>query len=160
MDELGRLIKHRRTKLNISSRGLSDTLGKSATYVWQLENGNVKNPPYDVLRQVFDALGLDESLLWNHFGFTPPEILEAQERDYEEWYEAEKNHHQAAKEAMVKRLDHMNSDDIDTVLLMLDKYNDVIKAIADLHQYKHSQATESIREYVDFLNKKYLGPDI
>lgn len=154
-NELGLLIKHRREQQKISTRKLSEAVGKSPTYIWQLENGNVKNPPYDVLKKIFDMLEISESVLINHFGIIPPEVEEENFRQYEEEVEREEELHRIYSDDMVKRLQRMSSDDIATLLLMLDKYIDVIYQLSNLHQYKPKVA-DSVREYVDFLHKKYI----
>jgi len=153
--ELGRFIKHRREKKHISTRKLSEMVGKSSTYIWQLENGNVKNPPYDVVLKIFDLLELGESLLINHFAMVPQKIQTEVEKQYDDWLASETDYHRMYTDDMVKRLQRMSGDDIGVMLLMLDKYGDMISQISALHQHE-PMAARSIHEYVNFMYKKYI----
>ncbi|MDA3905735.1 MAG: helix-turn-helix transcriptional regulator [Bacteroidales bacterium] len=55
IEELGKLIKHRRKVLGLTIRDLADLTGLSKTTISQIELG-VRNPTFDVLQNIFEYL--------------------------------------------------------------------------------------------------------
>lgn len=53
-------IRIQRAVMNISSSGLSRTLGKNRSYVSQIENGYNKKPEYLTMKKMFGLLGVPE----------------------------------------------------------------------------------------------------
>ena len=58
IEELGKLIKHRRKVLGLTIRDLADLTGMSKTTISQIERG-VKNPTFEVLQNIFEYLNLE-----------------------------------------------------------------------------------------------------
>jgi len=58
IEELGKLIKHRRKVLGLTIRGLADLAGMSKTTISQIERG-VRNPTFEVLQDIFEYLNLE-----------------------------------------------------------------------------------------------------
>ncbi len=58
IDELGKLIKHRRKVLGLTIRDLADLTGMSKTTISQIERG-VRNPTFEVLQNIFEYLNLE-----------------------------------------------------------------------------------------------------
>ena len=58
IEELGKLIKHRREVLGLTIRELADITGMSKTTISQIERG-VTNPTFGVLRNIFEYLNLE-----------------------------------------------------------------------------------------------------
>ena len=57
-EELGKLIKHRRKVLGLTTRKLADLTGMSKTTISQIERG-VGNPTFEVLQNIFEYLNLE-----------------------------------------------------------------------------------------------------
>ena len=57
-EELGKLIKHRRKVLGLTTRELADLTGMSKTTISQIELG-VGNPTFEVLQNIFEYLNLE-----------------------------------------------------------------------------------------------------
>jgi len=58
IEELGKLIKHRRMVLGLTIRDLADLTGMSKTTISQIESG-VRNPTFQVLQNIFEYLNLE-----------------------------------------------------------------------------------------------------
>ena len=58
IDELGKLIKHRRKVLGLTIRELADLAELSKTTISQIERG-VSNPTIQVLQNIFEYLNLE-----------------------------------------------------------------------------------------------------
>ncbi len=58
IEELGKLIKHRRKVLGLTIRDLADLTGMSKTTISQIESG-VRNPTFQVLQNIFEYLNLE-----------------------------------------------------------------------------------------------------
>jgi len=58
IEELGKLIKHRRMVLGLTIRDLADLAGMSKTTISQLESG-ARNPTFQVLQNIFEYLNLE-----------------------------------------------------------------------------------------------------
>ena len=58
IEELGKLIKHRRKVLGLTIRELADLAGMSKTTIAQIERG-VSNPTFEVLQNIFEYLNLE-----------------------------------------------------------------------------------------------------
>ena len=58
IEELGKLIKHRRKVLGLTIRDLADLTGMSKTTISQIESG-VSNPTFEVLQNIFEYLNLE-----------------------------------------------------------------------------------------------------
>ncbi|HEC44946.1 MAG TPA: XRE family transcriptional regulator [Bacteroides sp.] len=58
IEELGKLIKHRRKVLGLTIRDLADLTGMSRTTISQIESG-VGNPTFQVLQNIFEYLNLE-----------------------------------------------------------------------------------------------------
>ena len=58
IEELGKLIKHRRKVLGLTTRELADLTGMSKTTISQIESG-VGNPTFEVLKNIFEYLNLE-----------------------------------------------------------------------------------------------------
>ena len=58
IEELGKLIKHRRKVLRLTIRELADLAGMSKTTIAQIERG-VSNPTFEVLQNIFEYLNLE-----------------------------------------------------------------------------------------------------
>ncbi len=58
IEELGKLIKHRRKVLGLTTRELADLTGMSKTTISQIESG-VGNPTFEVLQNIFEYLNLE-----------------------------------------------------------------------------------------------------
>jgi len=57
-EELGKLIKHRRKVLGLTTRELADLTGMSKTTISQIELG-IGNPTFEVLQNIFEYLNLE-----------------------------------------------------------------------------------------------------
>lgn len=57
-EELGKLIKHRRKVLGLTTRELADLTGMSKTTISQIELG-AGNPTFEVLQNIFEYLNLE-----------------------------------------------------------------------------------------------------
>jgi len=58
IDEVGKLIKHRRMILGLTIRELADLTGMSKTTISQIELG-ISNPTFEVLQRIFEYLDLE-----------------------------------------------------------------------------------------------------
>jgi transcriptional regulator with XRE-family HTH domain len=58
IEELGKLIKHRRKVLGLTIRDLADLTGMSKTTISQIEGGS-GNPTFEVLNNIFEYLNLE-----------------------------------------------------------------------------------------------------
>ena len=58
IEELGKLIKHRRKVLGLTIRELADLAAMSKTTISQIERG-VSNPTFVVLQNIFEFLNLE-----------------------------------------------------------------------------------------------------
>ena len=58
IEELGKLIKHRRKVLGLTIRELADLMGVSKTTISQIELGK-SNPTFEVLQNIFEYLNLE-----------------------------------------------------------------------------------------------------
>jgi transcriptional regulator with XRE-family HTH domain len=58
IEELGKLINHRRKVLGLTIRELADIAGMSKTTISQIERG-VSNPTFQVLQNIFEYLNLE-----------------------------------------------------------------------------------------------------
>ncbi|OFX21166.1 MAG: hypothetical protein A2033_16510 [Bacteroidetes bacterium GWA2_31_9] len=58
IEELGKLIKHRREILGLTIMDLADLTGMSKTTISQIELG-VRNPTFEVLQNIFEYLNLE-----------------------------------------------------------------------------------------------------
>ncbi|MBT3750386.1 MAG: helix-turn-helix transcriptional regulator [Bacteroidetes bacterium] len=58
IDELGKLIKHRRKVLGLTIRDLADLTDISKTTISQIESG-AGNPTFQVLQNIFEYLNLE-----------------------------------------------------------------------------------------------------
>jgi transcriptional regulator with XRE-family HTH domain len=58
IEELGKLIKHRRKVLGLTIRDLADLTGMSKTTISQIERGD-RNPTFEVLQNIFEYLNLE-----------------------------------------------------------------------------------------------------
>ena len=58
IEELGKLIKHRRKVLGLTIRELADLAGMSKTTISQIELG-IRNPTFEVLQNIFEYLNLE-----------------------------------------------------------------------------------------------------
>jgi transcriptional regulator with XRE-family HTH domain len=58
IEELGKLINHRRKVLGLTIRELADLAGMSKTTISQIERG-VSNPTFQVLQNIFEYLNLE-----------------------------------------------------------------------------------------------------
>ena len=58
IEELGKLIKHRRKVLGLTIRDLADLTGMSKTTISQIERGS-RNPTFEVLQNIFEYLNLE-----------------------------------------------------------------------------------------------------
>lgn len=58
IEELGKLIKHRRKVLGLTIRDLADLTGISKNTISQIERG-VSNPTFEVLQDIFEYLNLE-----------------------------------------------------------------------------------------------------
>jgi len=58
IEELGKLIKHRRKVLGLTIRDVADLTGMSKTTISQIERG-VRNPTFEVLQIIFEYLNLE-----------------------------------------------------------------------------------------------------
>jgi len=58
IEELGKLIKHRRKVLGLTIRDVADLTGMSKTTISQIERG-VRNPTFEVLQNIFEYLNLE-----------------------------------------------------------------------------------------------------
>jgi len=58
IEELGKIIKHRRMVLGLTIRALADLTGMSKTTISQIEHG-VSNPTFEVLQNIFEYLNLE-----------------------------------------------------------------------------------------------------
>lgn len=58
IEDLGKLIKHRRKVLGLTTRELADLTGMSKTTISQIESG-VGNPTFEVLKNIFEYLNLE-----------------------------------------------------------------------------------------------------
>ena len=58
IEELGKLIKHRRKVLGLTIRELADLTGMSKTTISQIERGT-RNPTFEVLQNIFQYLNLE-----------------------------------------------------------------------------------------------------
>ena len=61
IEELGKLIKHRRKVLGLTTRDLADLAGMSKTTISQIERG-VRNPTFEVLKSPTGLLRLAISI--------------------------------------------------------------------------------------------------
>lgn len=77
----GKELKVLRNKVGLSSKVLSQKVGKAVTYVSQLERGLIKNPDYDTCRRILAELGLtntDGENMLNYFSIKSPELKHAE----------------------------------------------------------------------------------
>jgi len=58
IEELGKLIKHRREVLGLTIRDLADLTEMSKTTISQVERG-ARNPIFEVLQNIFEYLNLE-----------------------------------------------------------------------------------------------------
>ena len=58
IEELGKLIKHRRKVLGLTIRDLADISDMSKTTISQIESG-VSNPTFQVLQNIFEYLNME-----------------------------------------------------------------------------------------------------
>lgn len=58
IEELGKLIKHRREVLGLTIRNLAELTGMSKTTISQVERGS-GNPTFEVLNNIFEYLNLE-----------------------------------------------------------------------------------------------------
>ena len=58
IEELGKLLKHRRMILGLTIRDLADLTGMSKTTISQIERGS-SNPTFEVLQNIFEYLNLE-----------------------------------------------------------------------------------------------------
>jgi transcriptional regulator with XRE-family HTH domain len=58
IEELGKLLKHRRMVLRLTIRDLADLTGMSKTTISQIERG-ISNPTFTVLQNIFEYLNLE-----------------------------------------------------------------------------------------------------
>lgn len=58
IEELGKLLKHRREVLGLTIRNLADLAGMSKTTISQIEKGS-GNPTFEVLKNIFEYLNLE-----------------------------------------------------------------------------------------------------
>lgn len=64
MTQLGNNIRHHREKNRYTRKGLSKLVGCSQCHIYALENGIVKNPRSNLLRELAQVFGVTiESLL-------------------------------------------------------------------------------------------------
>lgn len=87
----GKDLKRMRKQVGISSKVLSQKVGKAVTYVSQLERGLIKNPDYNTCYNLLKELGIQEGkiedILYNHYNIASTEreeaILEQQIKQFE-----------------------------------------------------------------------------
>jgi transcriptional regulator with XRE-family HTH domain len=58
IEDLGKLIKHRRKVLGLTIRDLADLTGMSKTTISQIERG-IGNPTFEVLKNILEFLNLE-----------------------------------------------------------------------------------------------------
>jgi len=58
IEELGKLLKHRRMVLGLTIRDLADLTGMSMTTISQIERG-ISNPTFEVLQNIIEYLNLE-----------------------------------------------------------------------------------------------------
>ena len=61
IEDLGKLIKHRRKVLGLTIRDLADLTDMSKTTISQIERG-IGNPTFEVLQNIFEFLNLEISV--------------------------------------------------------------------------------------------------
>lgn len=58
IEELGKIVNHRRKILGLSIRDLAELTGMSKTTISQIERG-ISNPTFEVLQNIFEYLNLE-----------------------------------------------------------------------------------------------------
>ena len=94
----GKELKIQRNKVGISSKVLSNKVGKAVTYVSQLERGLIKNPDYDTCRKILAELGINDYEAGNMLDFFSIKSPE-QEKAELEWSIKKAEEEQAKHEA-------------------------------------------------------------
>lgn len=91
VSHIGRDIKALRVKRGLSSRSLSRLIGKSETYISQLERGLIKNPDYNTAFDIMKHLGYAENgieqFLFDFYQISSPERIELEAEEVKEWEE-------------------------------------------------------------------------
>jgi transcriptional regulator with XRE-family HTH domain len=65
VEELGKLIKHRRKVLGLTIRDIADFTGMSKTTISEIERG-IRNPTFEVLQNIFEYLNLEMKVEVKH----------------------------------------------------------------------------------------------
>lgn len=82
MEELRAL----RTKAGMSQNALATAIGRSHTYVWNVEAGRVKLTARETIEVWAEALGVHPDKVYTAIGTVPHDIIEQlQDADHETW---------------------------------------------------------------------------
>lgn len=75
-----------RTNAGISQNALATAIGRSHTYVWNVEAGRVKLTARDTIEAWAEALGVHSDTVYKATGIVPHDIIEQlQEADLKTW---------------------------------------------------------------------------
>jgi transcriptional regulator with XRE-family HTH domain len=75
-----------RTKAGISQNALATAIGRSHTYVWNVEAGRVKLTARDTIEVWAEALGVHADEVYKAIGTVPHDIIEVlRDADLETW---------------------------------------------------------------------------
>lgn len=75
-----------RTKAGMSQNALAKAIGRSHTYVWNVEAGRVKLTARETIEAWAEALGVHPDAVYTAIGTVPHDIIEQlQDADLETW---------------------------------------------------------------------------
>jgi transcriptional regulator with XRE-family HTH domain len=159
---LALFIKEERKKRGISARNLSDSIGRSPSYISQIERGAIKVIPYSVGLTIVSALGLDQSVLHNFYDVE--EMTE--EDDY-------KNHpnsfllkdidleslRENFETALIQSMEFMEPEELAGLLYMFNSQRDLLFSLSQIpNTVRGDKAThvyDMVKKYTKFMKREY-----
>lgn len=150
--EFGVWLKQKREEKGFSTRELSDRIGKSSSYVSQLERGTTKVPSPSVAKMLFHELGIEDiEEIMEQWEITTKKdrLLSVLGMDKE----LDRNH---LEREMLKELEVMDIEEINAFYSLLKRQKDVLINLYALEQTGNRQAMSGLRDYLDFLVGRYV----
>jgi transcriptional regulator with XRE-family HTH domain len=158
---LALFIKEERKKRGISARTLSDSIGRSPSYISQIERGAIKVIPYSVGLTIVSALGLDQSVLNSFY-----DVEEMTEDDY-------KNHPnsillkdvdlESLREnfefTLIQSMEFMEAEELAGLLYLFNSQRDLLFSLSQIPNTvkgdKVAHVFDMVKKYTKFMKREY-----
>jgi transcriptional regulator with XRE-family HTH domain len=161
-------IKEERKKRGVSTRTLSEEIGRSPSYISQIERGVIKVIPYSVALKIVEVLGIDKDVLNDFFELREDLDIDENGNFYNSIpislkdIELESLRGQF-ESVLIQSMQFMNTEELAGLLYLFDTQRDLLFSLSQIpHNVRNDRVyhvLDMIKKYTKFMGEEYKMVD-